>query len=189
MTCEWYDYHWDPTAKLYGRFNPPYKQDRNILVQSGADIFQGQKLEDIKEMFEICKAHPQYRYLFLTRYPAVYMELGEKELLPRGDQYWYGSSINGPDDLFWWGNGYHSFIYMETVGNEFPPAEENTIKKVDWIIIAESRKLKMRERRKWIKGIVRDADKVGIPVFIEEPVKSVVGVRGMRKDFPWGKER
>ncbi len=58
---------------------------------------------------------------------------------------------------------------------------------VNWIIVGAesgSRKGKVTPRREWIDEIVRVCDEHGIPVFMKESLRGLMG-DGFRQEFPW----
>ena len=92
-----------PTFHKY-RLGDPAKKKKpaNIFVCSMADLFGNWIPEEwIEAVFEACKAAPQHNYLFLTKNPGRYQTLAAAGKLPELPNFWYGSSITGPENSFW----------------------------------------------------------------------------------------
>ncbi len=51
-----------------------------------------------------------------------------------------------------------------------------------WLIIGSQTKPVIHPRRGWVEEILQTADKVGIPVFVKEPLASYLGIH--RQEFP-----
>ena len=75
-----YPYGFIPTFHRYRLNDYIGKKGRNIFVCSMADLF-GEWVPDswIKEVFKACENAPQHNYLFLTKNPIRYAQLGKKD--------------------------------------------------------------------------------------------------------------
>lgn len=112
-----YPFGFDPTFHQYRLDEPSRKKEgQNIFVCSMADLF-GRWLPTswIVDVLDACLKAPQHRYLFLTKNPKRYVELDHLALLPREDNFWYGSTVTtGQDDTAWMKNvGGHRFLSTE----------------------------------------------------------------------------
>ena len=89
-----YPFGFTPTFHRYRLGDPARKQrPRNIFVCSMADLFGAWvPTKWIMEVLDACLAAPQHNYLFLTKNPRRYTELDEMALLPRRDNFWYGTT-------------------------------------------------------------------------------------------------
>ena len=90
-----------PTLHRY-RLDWPAKMIKggNIFVGSMADMF-GPWVPDewLHLVFQACMESPQHNYLFLTKYPERYGDLIDKDLLPKWENFWYGTTVTGIDEL------------------------------------------------------------------------------------------
>lgn len=113
------------------------KKPSNIFVGSMADMF-GEWIPDdwIEEIFDACDKYPQHNYLFLTKNPVRYSELMQKDMLPKKDNMWYGTTITKQNDKYFKMEGYNTFIsfepLMERIHNSLDINNEGM---ADWIII------------------------------------------------------
>lgn len=111
------------------------KKPANIFVCSMADLFGNWIPEEwIEAVFEACKAAPQHNYLFLTKNPGRYQALAAAGKLPELPNFWYGSSITGPENSFWWSEYHNTFVSYEPMLKPLGIADEDSAAKVDWII-------------------------------------------------------
>ena len=183
-----------PTFHRY-RLNQPakWKEPRTIFVCSMADLF-GEWVPDewIEAVFRACLDAPQHRYLFLTKNPECYQSLAYRGLLPKRDNFWYGSTATGPYKPVFYGEGFHTFVSVEPILEDFgccPDDPERSLAScTDWIILgAESgnRRDKVTPKAAWIEGLVADYSKWDKPVFMKDSLIPVVGEKNMRREFPW----
>ena len=166
-----------PTLHRYRMDEYKNKKGRNIFVCSMADLF-GEWVPDswIEEVFEACKKAPQHNYIFLTKNPGRYMKLDLEGKLPTDNNFWYGSTATGPDDAFWWSDSHKTFVSIEPILHPFDEVGDGAVKKVDWVIIgAETgrRKDKVVPEREWIKSLVNDCRRTGIPVFMKSSLADI----------------
>lgn len=185
-----FPYGFDPTFHRYRLDEPQKRKDQQtIFVCSMADLF-GDWVPDewIEEVFASCKKAPQHRYLFLTKNPGRYMELEKTGRLPEEENFWYGSTITGPDDLFCWSNRHNTFVSIEPLLKPIPSAGEHAVKTVDWIIIGAMTgpgSAKHQPEREWVSSLVRDADAAGVPVFMKDSLIPIVNEAIWRRSLPW----
>jgi protein gp37 len=184
----------DPTFHRY-RLREPQgeKKPKNIFVCSMADLF-GDFIPDdwIEEVFAACAAAPQHRYLFLTKSPERYLRLQDDGKLLTGGNIWYGYTYTGkkPDSIimFFLGKSLNAFLSVEPILDD-PKIDYVLLQQVgiNWIILgAESgnRKSKVIPERKWIENIVGDCRAAGVPVFMKESLRGIMGGDFVQA-FPW----
>ena len=190
-----YPFGFVPTLHKYRMDYPQkIKIGSNIFVCSMADLF-GEWVQDgwIDEVFKACAKNPLHNYLFLTKNPKRYKELDEKQLLPRHDNMWYGSSITCADDLE--KNdfdlyGVHRFFSIEPLLDDVSEKHNlfmQVMKCVEWVIIgAESgnRKGKVTPKIEWIQNNIEVCGQYGIPVFMKDSLIPIVEEVRMRRVFP-----
>jgi len=189
-----YPYGFTPTLHEY-RLNDPATKGfgKTIFVCSMADLF-GNWVPDewILKVFEACKAAPGHRYLFLTKNPERYLKLAMKGLLPKGDEYWYGTTVTDPSVEAFWADGYNTFISMEPILQPFGKAETDYAGKVtadyiDWIILGAetgNRKDKVVPERSWVEDVVREFQERGKPVFMKDSMIPIWGEEILTQT-PW----
>lgn len=187
-----YPFGFDPTLHRYRLDEPAqWKKSRNIFVCSMADLF-GKWVPDewIAEVFKACEKAPQHRYLFLTKYPARYIALAEKDLLPDNNHMWFGSTATTPETEFFFSEQHNTFLSVEPILKPFCDSLDTGIQaceKTDWIIIgAETgrRKDKVIPKASWIIELVQCAEETNTPVFMKDSLRKIMG-KAFRQDFPW----
>ncbi len=190
-----YPYFFDPTFHRYKLDEPQHwKKPRTIFVCSMADLF-GKWVPDewIQEVINACLAAPQHRYLFLTKNPSRYMYLIDNGIIPENNpSIWLGSTATIPEQEFFWSDNVNTFVSIEPI---LAPFEElkNTIGEAEfpnWIIIgAETgrRVNKVVPEKSWIMGILEEAKKRNVPVFMKESLRNMMG-NDFIQEFPWSIE-
>lgn len=207
-----YPFEFDPTFHRY-RLDIPahWTKPRTIFVCSMADLF-GEWVPDewIAEVFKACLKAQQHRYLFLSKNPGRYSDLHRKGILPETPHFWYGASfdhsnwnretIPGRKTTFSINRkpvhdagDYYFPIYPEK--NRFVSFEPllydiganigSTGGK--WHIIGAetgNRKGRVQCQREWVEHIVQWSDKNGVPVFMKESLRELMGP-DFRQEFPW----
>lgn len=171
-----------PTFHKY-RLGDPAKKKKpaNIFVCSMADLFGNWIPEEwIEAVFEACKAAPQHNYLFLTKNPGRYQTLAAAGKLPELPNFWYGSSITGPENSFWWSEYHHTFVSYEPMLKPLGIADGDAAAKVDWIIAgAETghRAGKITPEEGWLEELAAAARRAGVPLWIKdsEEIRAVIG--------------
>ncbi len=92
-----YPFGFEPTFHTYRLEQPQqWVNSRTIFVCSMADLF-GDWVPDewIEQVFAACDKAPQHRYIFLTKNPQRYCDLANSGKLPKRDNFWYGSTMDG----------------------------------------------------------------------------------------------
>lgn len=185
-----YPFGFKPTLHEY-RLNDPLTKGfgETIFVCSMADLF-GEWVPDewIEKVFEACKAATGHRYLFLTKNPSRYLELAQAGKLPKGDEFWYGSTTTGPNVEAFWADGYNTFVSIEPLLLPFGEAGADGIQTVtDWAIIGAetgNRKDKVVPKREWVEEIVDAFHKAGKPVFMKDSLAPIWGDK-LITEFPF----
>lgn len=191
-----YPYGFTPTLHEY-RLNDPATKGfgKTIFVCSMADLFGEWVPEEwIVKVFDACKAAPGHRYLFLTKNPERYWDLAKKGLLPKGDEYWYGSTVTDPYTEAFWAEEYNTFISMEPILEPMGKADTDENGKIpadyiDWIILGAetgNRKDKVVPERSWIEDIVQEFKDRGKPVFMKDSMIPIWGEE-ILTELPWEK--
>ncbi len=188
-----YPYGFTPTLHKY-RLGDPLKKGfgKTIFVCSTADLFGGWVPDEwIEKVFVACKAADNHRYLFLTKNPARYIDLWNKGLLPKEDNFWYGSTATDEDMPIFYSDELNTFCSMEPVLGPFNRKidEDKALALTDWFILGAetgNRKDRVVPKREWIENVVKFAHDNGKPVFMKD---SLVGIWGAKEDliteFPW----
>lgn len=200
-----YPYGFTPTLHRYRMDEPErWTKPRTIFVCSMADLF-GDWVPDewIKQVFEACEAAPQHRYLFLTKNPTRILRLASEDKLPNYNNFWFGTTITTPEQPFFLetpfftnnsrSHSYGIFLSIEPIQEDFPvqdrlariPGRQQN--GVDWIIVGAetgNRKDKIYPNREWIEHIAETSEKTGIPLFMKESLRDLMG-DDFRQEFPW----
>ena len=157
-----------PTLHEY-RFDMPIQKKKpgNLLVCSMGDLFGDWISEKwIMRVFDACAMAPHHNYLFLTRNPGRYDDLADRNLLPRKDNHWYGTTVTKPDEPYFSRDGYHSFICIEPIHADFGNDYELN---AEWVIVgAESgqEKQKVAPQTEWIQNIYELCRRSRIPLYM-----------------------
>ncbi len=185
-----YPYDFTPTLHAYRLEEPARKtRPRTIFVCSMADLF-GAWVPDswIRQVFEACERAPQHRYLFLTKHPSRYSQLGEA--LQSRQNFWFGASMTTGSEPVFATQGVNSFVSYEPIlagpdlwdfhmlkGSSFPAW---------WIIGAETgnRKGRVIPEKRWVDDVTRFAHDHGAKVFMKESLRGLMGADFIQ-EFPW----
>lgn len=173
-----------------------WKRPRTIFVCSMADLF-GEWVPDewIKEVFDACRKAPQHRYLFLTKNPRRYIDLGNQGVLPRWNEahnMWFGSTTTKKQDkAFGDSLAYNTFLSIEPILEPFDNLGDRACI-VDWIIVGAetgNRKGKITPEKGWVMEIAEGCRRTNTPIFMKESLRKIMGADFIQ-EFPWdnGKE-
>lgn len=184
-----YPFGFEPTYHKYRMDYPEkLKMGNNIFVGAMADIF-GKWVpgEWIRDVMETCLDNPIHNYLFLTKNPERYTEVG----VPAGlENMWYGTTITcdaDADRFNYLPAGCNTFVSIEPLMGDIVSKHNVMFRQVDWIIIGAERgrnKNKIVPELQWIKDIVVEADYNSVPVFMKDSLVPIVGEENMRREFP-----
>lgn len=173
-----YPFGFEPTFHRY-RLDEPAKKKRprNIFVCSMADLFgRWVPTSWILQVLDACLAAPQHNYLFLTKNPQRYLELDEMALLPRNENFWYGSTATAEGQQIFYSGFHNTFVSVEPMlGPVFPSADGLL---VDWVIVgAETgrRPDKVTPERRWAEDLLAACQEEGVPLFMKGNLAEVWG--------------
>ncbi len=184
-----YPFGFEPTFHKYRLDYPDkLKMGNNIFVGAMSDMF-GAWVPDtwLDEVMEACRKTPVHNYLFLTKYPQRYGQYH----VPDGENMWYGTTVTNKDEtarVMYLPAGHRKFVSIEPLMEDIEP-ENNYLmfRCVDWVIIgAETgrRKGKTVPEWEWIRKILLEAGKNGVPVFMKDSLVPVAGEGNMCREFP-----
>lgn len=168
-----------PTFHRYRLGEPDRKiRPRNIFVCSMADLFGWWvPIEWIVDVLDACRAAPQHNFLFLTKNPARYEELDKLALLPREENFWYGTTVTAPGMLFFHSEFHKTFLSIEPLLEPFGESEYSA-RMVDWAIIGAetgNRRGKVTPQRDWVVDLVQSFQLADVPVFMKGNLADVWG--------------
>jgi len=142
------------------------------------------------EVFKVIKANRQHRFYFLTKQPQNVGKFG-----PFPDNCWVGVTVCDIEMVHnMWMNYFNQakatvrFISFEPLLANIMeiPVSELIIRNADWIIIGSQTKPYNSPKVEWIQAIVEIADKYGLPVFLKDNLKPLLG-NNLRQELPHGK--
>ena len=186
-----YPFGFHPTLHRY-RLDQPAKKDRprNIFVCSMADLFgEWVPTEWIAEVMDACLAATQHNYLFLTKNPERYVRLEQSAMLPRRDNFWYGTTATREGEPYFFSSFHNTFVSVEPMMGPLWPAGDEIL--VDWVIVgAETgpRADKVTPERAWVEDLLRVCREENIPFFMKENLADVWGGELIR-ELPAGLRR
>lgn len=184
-----YPFDFSPTFHRYKLDEPKHwKKPRTIFVCSMADLFSEWVPDEwIEQVFEACEAAPQHRYLFLTKNPKRYVDLYGNGILRVRDSFWYGSTITGANEPFFFSrvpdDNPHTFCSIEPI---FEPIGTMQVTP-DWVIVGAetgNRKCKIVPRKEWIDEIAAECKRHRKPLFMKDSLRSLMG-DDFKQEFPW----
>ena len=188
--AEPYPYGFMPTLHRYRLNEYEKKKGRTIFVCSMADLF-GSWVPDswIDEVFAACEKAPQHRYLFLTKNPQRYIDLARAEKLPAKDNMWYGTTATTPDNNFFWGGAWHTFVSIEPILRDYSGEIGHMCDTfAQWVIVGAetgNRKGKVTPEESWIETIIKTCMSSNIPLFMKDSLIPVIGKENMLQQLPW----
>lgn len=184
-----YPHDFEPTFHHYKLDEPQHwKKPRTIFVCSMADLF-GEWVPDewIEQVFEACEAAPQHRYLFLTKNPKRYVELYGNGILRVRDSFWYGSTIMGANEPFFFSrvpdDNPHTFCSIEPIREPLGAMQVMP----EWVIVGAetgTRKGKIVPQKEWIDEIAAECKRCRVPIFMKDSLREIMG-DDFRQEFPW----
>lgn len=189
-----------PTFHRYKLEEPQHwKKPKTIFVCSMADLFGAWVPDEwIKAVFDACSAAPQHRYMFLTKNPKRYIEAygwyySKIQRISKAFEGWFGYTYDG------YGNvetrkalkrqySFRQFISIEPLLSPLWDDEINSIIcTCDWVIVGAetgNRKRKIVPDKAWVMKIADGCDRSGIPVFMKESLRGIMG-EDFRQEYPW----
>ena len=185
-----YPFGFSPTLHRYRLGEYEKKAGRTIFVCSMADLF-GSWVPDswIEEVFAACEKAPQHRYLFLTKNPQRYIDLARAGKLPAKDNMWYGTTATTPDEHFFWGGAWHTFVSIEPILRDYSGEIRNMCDTfAQWVIVGAetgNRRGTVVPEASWIKEITKTCIESNITLFMKDSLIPIVGEENMFRGFPW----
>ena len=122
----------------------------------------------IVEVLDACLAAPQHNYLFLTKNPQRYLELDKVAILPRRDNFWYGTTATEEGQTYFFSDQHKTFVSVEPMTGPLHPGEDGLL--TDWVIVgAETgpRKDKVVPERAWVEDLLDACRGEGVPLFMK----------------------
>lgn len=182
-----YPFGFEPTLHRYRLGEPARKKrSRNIFVGSTADVFgRFVPTKWIADVLAACEAGPQHNYLFLTKNPARYAELDHLALLPRENNFWYGSTVTTEDSTYFYSAKHKTFLSIEPLLGRLGPFRQQ-LNGVDWVIIGAMTGPgadKRQPERAWVEEIVDICRRCDTPVFMKSNLLAVWG-EPLIQEFP-----
>lgn len=188
-----YPYGFEPTLHRYRLGEYEKKKSRTIFVCSMADLF-GSWVPDswIEEVFAACEKAPQHRYLFLTKNPQRYIDLARAGKLPPKDNMWYGTTATTPDEPFFYGGAWHTFVSIEPILRDYSGEIQGMCDTfAQWVIVGAetgNRKGKVIPEKSWIEEITKTCIEKNICLFMKDSLIPIVGEENMFRELPWDRE-
>ena len=180
-----FPYGFEPTFheyRLEDIIKPGY--GLNVFVCSTADLF-GEWVPDewIEKVFDACIDGK--RYLFLTKNPSRYTDLGTIALLPHEENFWYGSTVTTDDDTGFYDSdrAIHTFLSVEPLLGPVNLSGGTP----EWVIIGAetgNRINKVIPERKWVDDIRAFCEKASIPAFYKDSLRKLFPDLPESR-FPW----
>lgn len=156
-----------------------------------ADLFGRWVPDDwIEQVFDACRRAPRHTYLFLTKNPQRYCDLASTGKLPTEPNFWYGTTITGPDMPFFFWDKANTFVSVEPLLEPFnteATGGENPFERVGWVIIGAMTgpgSRKQQPKREWVEAIVKKAREAGTAVFMKDSLKPIWGDDILREHPP-----
>jgi len=130
-----------------------------------------------RQVLSVVKANPQHRFYFLTKQPR-----NVPLLSPFPDNCWIGVTVcdnrmamNAWKTYFDKFYAKVKFISFEPLLEDMGGFNEMIIPKADWIIIGSQTKPYNPPDIAWVQAIVEHADLAGVPVFLKDNLKPLLG--------------
>ncbi len=143
-----------------------------------------------REIFRVIRANPQHRFYFLSK-----RSRNMPEWSPFPDNCWIGATVCDKQTVFdvWWyyfGGAIKAklkFLSFEPLLEDVMeiPLVASFIPKADWVIIGSQTKPFNPPKIEWVQKIVACADNAGVPVFLKDNLKSLLG-DPLRQELPAG---
>lgn len=156
---------------------------KNLLCGTIGEMF-GHESWCYQEIFNACKLYSQNNYLFLSS-DTGYSKL--QHTLPAEDNMWYGSLIYSKEDPVFAKDGYHCFLYIN-------PKEDLAINlleldiRVEWVVVGTGGcrygSKKQLPEKVWIDNIIKYAERLSIPIFIESTINQMYSQLPIRREYP-----
>lgn len=167
------------------RIGEPYhvKKPSTIFVCSMGELFsEYYPAFWLVNILRACGSNPRHTFLVLTKNPPR----DEHLCLPRN--VWFGVSINKGED---WlrlriaedPEATKRFISFEPLLDDVMENPRIQLVRFDWVIIGAQTKPYKPPKIEWVEHIISEADLCGIPVFLKNNLKPLMG-ENLRQEFP-----
>lgn len=186
-------------APTYHAYTMDYPEKRKtparIFVSSMGDLF-GEWVPDIwiEDVFAACKRAPQHTYLFLTKNPQRYLDMGHAGKLPMERNFWYGTTITGPETEYFGASCVNTFLSIEPLLEPFSADDCAGFRRFGeplWVIIGAMTgpgSKRKQPKREWVEAITEVAQSAGVPVFMKNSLKDLWG-GPLIQEYPEGMVR
>ena len=109
--------------------------------------------------------------------------------LPEKDNMWYGTTATTPDEKFFWGGAWHTFVSIEPILRDYSgEIGEMCDTFAQWVIVGAetgNRKGKIIPDKSWIDAIAKTCIRKSIALFMKDSLIPIVGEENMRRELPW----
>ena len=158
------------------------KTPARIFVSSMGDLF-GEWVPDIwiEDVFAACKRAPQHTYLFLTKNPQRYLDMGHAGKLPMERNFWYGTTITSPETEYFGASCVNTFLSIEPLLEPFSADDCAGFRRLGeplWVIIGAMTgpgSKRKQPKREWVEAITEVAQSAGGPRLYEKQSERPVG--------------
>lgn len=186
-------------APTYHAYTMDYPEKRKtparIFVSSMGDLF-GEWVPDIwiEDVFAACKRAPQHTYLFLTKNPQRYLDMGHAGKLPMERNFWYGTTITSPETEYFGASCVNTFLSIEPLLEPFSADDCAGFRRLGeplWVIIGAMTgpgSKRKQPKREWVEAITEVAQSAGVPVFMKNSLKDLWG-GPLIQEYPEGMVR
>lgn len=176
-----YPAEFTPTFHRYRLDEPKHiKKPQRIFVCSMADLF-GEWVPDewIEQVFDACRKAPQHTYIFLTKNFVHAAKFRYR------DNWWIGTSftdgsLHALSGDPWSVDGINRANHFLSIEPILGPVNDLRyyLYTFKWVIIGAetgNRKGKVVPQREWVERIARDCRAAGVPVFMKESLRELMG--------------
>ena len=135
----------------------------------------------------VCRSCPQHAFLFLTKAPWNIKKWGDWP-----DNCWMGATATSTDafvramDALLKVKAAHFWVSLEPLSewriDQYILDADLTAQRIGWIVVGAQSRPNIMPKLEWVRDIVEAADKVGITVFVKEPMASAFGIQ--RQEYP-----
>lgn len=109
--------------------------------------------------------------------------------LPAKDNMWYGTTATTPDEHFFWGGAWHTFVSIEPILRDYSGEIQGMCDTfAQWVIVgAETgkRRDKVVPEKSWIDAITKTCIEKNITLFMKDSLIPIVGEKNMFRELPW----
>ena len=116
-----YPYGFTPTLHEYSWMTRRQRASGRLFSCAPWRICLGSgcRMSGSRRCLQPARKPPAIDNLFLTKNPRRYVTLAMDGKLPKGDMFWYGSTVTGPEVGAFYGGGYKTFVSIEPILEPF----------------------------------------------------------------------